>query len=86
MQDFVGTPERLSALRGFCLIRDHHRCVITRAFDRQQLRERLREPPAKDDKGNLLNTSDNYNHLEVAHIIPFALTKDEGGESVCTPF
>ena len=87
MQDFVGTPERLGALRGFCLTRDRHRCVITRAFDHDELAKRLRQPPAKDDDGNVLNPRDDYSHLEVAHILPFSLTKVEGGgELVCGLF
>ncbi|KAK0655296.1 hypothetical protein B0T16DRAFT_317501 [Cercophora newfieldiana] len=80
MQDFTGTPERLGALRGLCLTRDRHRCVITRAFDHDELVKRLRQPLAKDDDGNVLNPErDDYSHLEVAHILPFSLTKVEGG-------
>jgi hypothetical protein len=88
MQDFVGTPERLGALRGFCLTRDRHRCVITRAFDQEELEKRLRQPPpAKDDDGNILDPLHEYNYLEVAHILPFSLTKVEGeGELVCGLF
>jgi hypothetical protein len=82
MEDFVGTPERLAALRGYCLTRDRHRCVITRAFDRQQLKERRKRPPANDDDGNQLTSTDNYNILEVVHIVPFALTKEDGSELV----
>ncbi len=68
-----------------CLTRDRHRCVITRAFDRQQLKERRKQPPAKDDDGNELASTDNYNILEVAYILPFALTKEEDGELVAPP-
>ncbi|KAI0395868.1 hypothetical protein F5Y17DRAFT_465463 [Xylariaceae sp. FL0594] len=32
-RSFAGTQDRLSALRGACLIRDHHRCVISHSFD-----------------------------------------------------
>lgn len=78
----MGTPERLAALRGYCLTRDRHRCVITRVFDRQQLKERRKQPPAIDDDVNELTSTDNYNILEVAHILPFALTKEDGGELV----
>ena len=81
IQDFVGTPERLSALRGSCLIRDHHRCVITHTFDIGEALERLRRPPATDDDGNPLDMSNNGG-LEVAHILPHALTKEENGELV----
>ncbi|KAH6635818.1 hypothetical protein F5144DRAFT_591152 [Chaetomium tenue] len=79
IQDFVGTPERLSALRGSCLTRDRHRCVITQTFDFSEARKRLRRPPATDDDGNPLVSGD-YGSLEVAHILPHALTKEEDGE------
>jgi hypothetical protein len=86
MQDFVGTPERLTALRGLCLTRDRHRCIITRAFDQQELQQRLRQNLIEDDDGNALDPSDSYNYLEVAHILPFNLTKvDSDGELVCIP-
>ncbi|KAH6628175.1 hypothetical protein F5144DRAFT_298577 [Chaetomium tenue] len=86
MQELVGTPERLGALRGLCLTRDRHRCVITRAFDQEELlTERLRQPPARDDDGNVLNPQDDYSHLEVAHLIPFGLTKSEGGDKLSEP-
>ncbi|KAK3337681.1 hypothetical protein B0T19DRAFT_413287 [Cercophora scortea] len=74
------TPERLGALRDLCLTRDRHRCVITRAFDQDELAHRLRhQSPARDDDGNVLNPRDGYSHLEVAHIFPFGLTKAEEG-------
>ncbi|KAK3935965.1 hypothetical protein QBC46DRAFT_396221 [Diplogelasinospora grovesii] len=79
IQDFVGTPERLSTLRGSCLTRDRHRCVITHTFDITEAMERLRRPPATDDDGNPLDMSNNGG-LEVAHILPHALTKEENGE------
>lgn len=86
MQEFMGTPERLGNLRGLCLSRDRHRCVITRAFDNNELERRLRQAPARDDDGNVLNPYDDYSHLEVAHIVPFGLTKAEGlGELACGP-
>ncbi|KAK3366530.1 hypothetical protein B0H63DRAFT_490526 [Podospora didyma] len=87
MQDFIGTPERLGALQGLCLTRNCHRCVITRAFVQDELAERLRQPPARDDDENVLKPRDCYSHLEVAHILPFGLTKAEGGgELVFSPF
>lgn len=82
IQDFIGTPERLSALRGVCLTRDRHRCVITRTFDGAEFKTRLRQPPARDDDGNLLDSSDQYGGLEVSHILPYALTKEEDGKLV----
>ncbi len=72
----MGTPERLSVLRGTCLTRDRHRCVITRTFDSKEMSVRLRQPPAKDDDGNLLDISDQYGDLDVAHILPHTLTKE----------
>ncbi|KAI1108036.1 hypothetical protein F5Y14DRAFT_137027 [Nemania sp. NC0429] len=69
----LGTLDRVSALRGACLIRDHHRCVISRNFDRFEAVSRLRKQgdDAVDDDGNLLR-EDEYvvAALEVAHILP----------------
>lgn len=79
IQDFIETPEQ--TLQGSCLIRDHHRCVITHTFDITKAMERLRRPPATDDDGNPLDRSNNGG-LEVAYILPHALTKEENGESV----
>ncbi|KAI1360322.1 hypothetical protein F5Y08DRAFT_51778 [Xylaria arbuscula] len=73
---FAGTPERLSALRGACLIRDHHRCVISHRFDRTEALARMRkdgERRALDDDGNLLSRERRAAPLEVAHIIPHSL-------------
>ncbi|KAI1181997.1 hypothetical protein F5B17DRAFT_221942 [Nemania serpens] len=78
-QTFAGTPDRLSALRGACLVRDHHRCVISHSFDifESQLRmDKAGESHALDDDGNLLYLDSNRaESLEVAHIIPHALMK-----------
>ena len=41
MQEYVGTPERLSALRDACLVRDRHRCVVSRAFDKDEALKRI---------------------------------------------
>ncbi|KAK5999031.1 hypothetical protein PT974_01418 [Cladobotryum mycophilum] len=76
----VGTPDRLSSLRGDCLVRDRHRCVISRMFDLKEVKIRLKENHnvAHDDDGNALVTStDSFAWLEVAHIIPHALMKVE---------
>ncbi|KAK3682378.1 hypothetical protein B0T22DRAFT_282134 [Podospora appendiculata] len=86
IQDFVGTPERLSVLRETCLTRDRHRCVVTCAFDlteatRQwRAEQRWDQLSAKDDDGNPLDASNQYANLEVAHILPYALTKGENSE------
>lgn len=79
MQNFVGTPERLSALREACLLRDRHRCVVSRAFDKAEAIKRFRgQDPVVDDDGNPL-LSDTYLHVETAHIIPYSLTKTVDG-------
>ncbi|KAI1111678.1 hypothetical protein F5Y14DRAFT_424437 [Nemania sp. NC0429] len=72
-QGLVGTPDRLSRLRGACLIRDHHRCVITRRFDWTEANNRIRKDGdnALDDDGTLLDVP--FDTLEVAHILPHAL-------------
>ena len=67
------------------LIRDRHRCVISRRFDHAEARERRNTPSgALDDEGNLLeNDPDDPELLEVAHILPHSLTKfNQGGELV----
>lgn len=82
IQDFIGTPDRLSTLRGDCLVRDRHRCVITHAFDIKQALDRQKrhaQPP--DDDGNPIDM-DNTTDLEVAHILPYALTKLDDGKLV----
>ncbi|KAM3512571.1 hypothetical protein MY11210_003746 [Beauveria gryllotalpidicola] len=72
-RDFVGTPERLSTLRGDCLRRDGHRCVVSYAFDMVKAREReTPEGRIVDDGGNLIEDN-NIQYLEVAHILPHSL-------------
>jgi hypothetical protein len=85
-KQFVGTPERLSTLRGTCLMRDRHRCVISRRFDQQEAVKRLGKNGngAKDDDGNSLASETGFSKLEVAHILPHSLTKvGPGSEFVC---
>ena len=78
MRDFVGTPERLSALHASCLVRDRHRCVISRVFDQAEAIARWRGPdPAADDDGESFPDDEDYQDLEVAHIIPYVLAKVE---------
>ncbi|KAJ8126391.1 hypothetical protein O1611_g7245 [Lasiodiplodia mahajangana] len=78
-QGFVGTPARVATLRGECLIRDHHRCVISRSFDTREARNRFKREistqPAKDDEGRPLLQEQRYANLEVAHILPHSLMK-----------
>ncbi|KAM5445468.1 hypothetical protein MaudCBS49596_007452 [Microsporum audouinii] len=80
--EYIPTPERISALRRACLVRDHHRCVISRRFDRNEAVSRLERlgDDAKDDDGNQL-LGEEFDILEVAHIIPHSLTQsDANGE------
>lgn len=75
----MGTPARVSALRGECLVRDHHRCVVSRKFDLQEAEKRfaLEEPGklAKDDEEGLLHEQFEFASLEVAHILPHSLMR-----------
>ncbi|KAL2194646.1 hypothetical protein P885DRAFT_42471 [Corynascus similis CBS 632.67] len=76
---FVGTPERISTLRGACLIRDRHRCVVTRRCDRSEAVKRYKRAGnnARDDDGNLLveEQPGTFEPLEIAHILPHFLTR-----------
>ncbi|KAK5631714.1 hypothetical protein RRF57_007428 [Xylaria bambusicola] len=67
VQGFVGTPDRLSRLRGACLVRDRYCCVITRRFDYVEARNRMRQngDDARDDDGALLQAP--TDRPEVAH-------------------
>ncbi|BCS01847.1 HNH endonuclease signature motif containing protein [Aspergillus luchuensis] len=72
----VGTPQRIPTLRRGCLLRDRHRCVVTRKFDIQEAEDRLAKDGTDfkdDDRGSLLPESDAMAFLEVAHIIPHSL-------------
>ncbi|KAI0868862.1 hypothetical protein GGS24DRAFT_191025 [Hypoxylon argillaceum] len=73
---FVGTPARVSALRGECLLRDRYRCVISRKFDIHEAMKRFNRENdnARDNDGNLLE-KESFDSLEVAHILPHSLTK-----------
>ncbi|OJJ50041.1 hypothetical protein ASPZODRAFT_1093094 [Penicilliopsis zonata CBS 506.65] len=77
----IGTPQRVSNLRQACLIRDRHRCVITRKFDAQEAQKRYKRDRRniKDDDGlSLLPERDAMAYLEVAHIIPHSLMSVTG--------
>ena len=86
-QEFAGTPDRLSSLRGTCLIRDRHRCVISRKFDFKEAAKRIQKSgdDARDDDGVLLkNDPQAFETLEVAHVLPHSLMKvEDGSELVC---
>lgn len=87
VQGFTGTPDRVSALRGACLIRDRHRCVISRSFDLAEATNRIRIAGgngARDDDGNPFREDDSLVALEVAHILPHSLMKTDA-ESELSP-
>ncbi|KAL8366258.1 hypothetical protein RB595_004840 [Gaeumannomyces hyphopodioides] len=73
-EDVVGTPTRISTLRGECLLRDKHRCVISRKFDMNEghKRHQATQGNATDDDGEPI-MSNGVEHLEVAHILPHSL-------------
>ncbi|OAX80255.1 hypothetical protein ACJ72_05415 [Emergomyces africanus] len=76
--EYLPTPDRISFLRGVCLIRDHHRCVISRQFDQKEAMIRVKQQgeSAQDDEGNQLR-GQSCVYLEVAHIIPHSLTQSD---------
>lgn len=87
-QDVVGTQDRLSALRGECLVRDRHRCVISRSYDQVEAVKRHEQSgdDARDDDGELLVESTyQFNVLEVAHILPHSLMKSTAGAPLDSP-
>ncbi|KAJ5899676.1 hypothetical protein N7495_004420 [Penicillium taxi] len=71
----VGTTSRLSSLRKKCLYRDHHRCVISRLFDRTEARVRAKQNDGVvfDDDGIQIQKFIEMDNLEIAHIIPHSL-------------
>ncbi|OAA59006.1 hypothetical protein SPI_06208 [Niveomyces insectorum RCEF 264] len=78
---FTGTDERLSSLRGACLVRDRHRCVISRKYDMAECRRRLEQDQdeARDDDGVSFSQQTELSMLEVAHILPHSLMKTTTG-------
>ncbi|TWU70761.1 hypothetical protein ED733_001838 [Metarhizium rileyi] len=73
-KDFVGTPERLSSLRGDCLVRDKHRCVISRAYDKTHAENQSAADVILDDDLRPIEDG-KFAYLEVAHIMPHSLVK-----------
>ena len=65
-------------------MRDRHRCVVSRKFDRAEARKRFNMDREKcaDDDGRLLQdeSSDQFQYLEVAHILPHCLTTVASGD------
>ncbi|KAK5988611.1 hypothetical protein PT974_10097 [Cladobotryum mycophilum] len=86
--NLAGTQDRIAVLRRDCLTRDHHRCVISRAFDRKVAIDRARkfgQAQARDDDGVLLQgpgIRNDFATLEVAHILPHSLTKGRADSEV----
>jgi hypothetical protein len=85
-EQVIGTTQRLSNLRRDCLIRDHHRCVISHKFDIREGEKRAKRDGdnARDDDGQLLkHDKGGAEFLEVAHILPHSLTSltAYGGDS-----
>ncbi|KAF4979686.1 hypothetical protein FZEAL_4145 [Fusarium zealandicum] len=75
---FSGTPERLASLRGACLIRDRHRCVISRKFDKAEALKRFQHDGSKavdQDGVPLADPEQRFDYLEVAHVLPHSLTQ-----------
>lgn len=68
-----------------CLLRDRHCCIVSRKFDRAAARKRFEENAefCADDEGNLLKdeSSDQFQYLEVAQILPYCLTTVASGET-----
>ncbi|EPE09763.1 hypothetical protein F503_07539 [Ophiostoma piceae UAMH 11346] len=85
-QAYIGTEERLSTLRAECLVRDRHRCVISREFSNAEFGKRLElyGNEARDDDGILFSDLDNIklDILEVAHILPHSLMKASTGSEM----
>ncbi|PYH95911.1 hypothetical protein BO71DRAFT_439963 [Aspergillus ellipticus CBS 707.79] len=70
------TPQRIANSRQTWLVRDHHRCVVSRRFDCDEGERRYQRDRdnVKDDDGKpLLPECDNVVLLEVAHRIPHSL-------------
>lgn len=68
-----------------CLIRDRHRCVVSRTFDILTAEERHKENGefCTDDDGKLLKDEPKgqFEYLEVTHILPHCLTTVVSGDT-----
>lgn len=66
----------MSELRGEFLIRDRHRCIISRRFDQDEATKRMKQygDDAWDDDKKLLLEETQFESLGVAHILPHSLT------------
>lgn len=73
--EFVGTEERISALRGACLTRDRHRCAVTRKFDRAEASSALRGPAMRPEMMMVTgSTTNNMGHLSPWKFLIFCRT------------
>ncbi|OAA63447.1 hypothetical protein SPI_03610 [Niveomyces insectorum RCEF 264] len=82
-----GSSHRLATLRRDCLLRDRHRCVVTRKFDRAEAIARYEADgyDATDDEGQRFDFSTgqlNFEHVEVAHILPDSLMSLDGDAEI----
>lgn len=87
----VGSVERVASLRRDCLVRDRHRCVISRDFDMKEAERRIEESGydyASDDQGQLLKEQEpgSFAELEVAHILPHSLMTTTGNPELVGEF
>lgn len=82
-----GSRDKTPQLSKDCLERDGHRCAITGKFDVTIALKHSATPETYvDDDGNPLSTHrSDFDHLEVAHIVPHALGwgNDTGTDAVC---
>ncbi|KAI9663589.1 MAG: DNA-directed DNA polymerase eta rad30 [Trizodia sp. TS-e1964] len=72
----AGIISRVATLTEDCLIRDHHRCLLTAKFHADEAALRLKRDGNKavDDDGLLLlNDRIGFTDLDVAHIIPHSV-------------
>ncbi|OAA53446.1 hypothetical protein SPI_09374 [Niveomyces insectorum RCEF 264] len=85
-EGYIGTPARLASLRGTCLVRDRHRCVVTRAFSMSEFEKRYKShgADAQDDDGTLFTqqTALRRDAVEVAHILPHSLMRASGNQEL----
>ncbi|ODH35408.1 hypothetical protein ACO22_02932 [Paracoccidioides brasiliensis] len=76
--------QRVSILRQSCLIRDHHRCVVSHRFDRKEAQRRIKQDGIEsedDDRALLRNEPGEFEYLEVAHILPQSLASMASGNT-----
>lgn len=79
------TRQRVSIPQKSCLVRDRHRCVVSRRFEIVEARKRTKQhgDNREDDDGNPLRNEarGRFQYLEVAHILPHSLRTVAPGET-----